>query len=79
MGAASVSGEVAGNVGVELETELRETNHCPRTRGSFLLPKAFRKFHAIGRMGVLTRVHSVLSRLDNLGEFKKKRSVLTIT
>lgn len=35
--------------------------------------KAFRKFHAIGRMGVLTHVHSVLSRLDNLGEFKKKK------
>ena len=37
--------------------------------------KAFRKFHAIGRMGVLTHVHSVLSRLDNFGEFKKKKKV----
>ena len=35
--------------------------------------KAFRKFHAIGRMGVLIHVHSVLSRLDNFGEFKKKK------
>ena len=43
MGAASVSGEVAGNVGVELETELRETNHCPRPRGSFLLPKSIQE------------------------------------
>ena len=80
MEAASVSGEVAGNVGVELETELHETDRCPSPTGVSSSQKACRKFHAIGRMEVLTHVHSVLSRWDNLGEFKeKKRSVLTIT
>ena len=33
MEAASVSGEVAGNVGVELETELHETDRCPSPTG----------------------------------------------
>lgn len=43
--ASSVSGEVAGSVGVELETELHETDEpgaemrCPKHCGSFLLPK----------------------------------------
>lgn len=61
MEAASVSGEVAGNVGVELETELHETDRCPSPEGVSSSQKAFRKFHAIGRMEVLTHVHSVLS------------------
>lgn len=73
--ASSVSGEVAGSVGVELETELHEIDEPgAEMRLSQALrefppaKKAFSTFHAVGCMWerFLTHVHSVLSRLDNV-------------